>query len=234
MQWRIFRLIAALLFCALNVSWCQNSANRPSPPPRASLFDSLQRAGSTQLHIFYLHGIGANGPDHDSQLLRTSICKFLRCAVPIGQLEGSDYADSGSFAATAQPPKFKFMGQPVWESDPSGGPSKGWQASAPYVDHWKLVGQNGPNGQTGPAVYVDEINWWPLVFALKCRQIVAPDAELVGPSAYFIDVCSGKQPGTAGGPALYPWIDQQEAKRLKALPSKGAAVNRALKNSLLD
>jgi hypothetical protein len=71
---------------------------------------------------------------------------------------------------------------------------EGWNASAPFVDHWEFLRKD-----TAPTIYLDEINWWPLVFAVKCRQIVAQDAELVGPSDALIKKCSSlkadKEPG---------------------------------------
>jgi hypothetical protein len=223
---RTCRLVAVVL-CALNLSWAQSVADRPSVSSPASLADSLRRAGSTQLHILYLHGIGANGPDHDSQLLRANICKFLHCTAIAGQLEGTDYADKHVFTLNAPPPALKYLGEPVWKSDPSGASSEEWNASAPYVDHWKLV------GKSGQVLYVDEINWWPLVIGLKCRQIVAKDASLIGPAVGYIDLCSKSQPAAETGRFLYyPWIE--DPKQLKAGSPKGALINRSLKNSLLD
>jgi hypothetical protein len=43
-------------------------------------------------------------------------------------------------------------------------------------------------------LYVNELNWWPLTFSLKCRQIIAADASLVAPSKARIDACSTREP----------------------------------------
>jgi hypothetical protein len=217
-------LTLAVLICGARQSTAQNASAVPRALPAASMADSLQRAGHTQLHIFYVHGIGANGPDHDSYALRVSICKRLHCTTNAGELEKTDYADKSGFDPAAMPPTLTYLGDRIWMDDQE------WKASAPYVDHWKLV---TPKGW---AVYVDEINWWPLVFALKCRQMVKNDAALVGPNVPYIDLCSEstRDPNDPQRYRLYPWLTSEEAKALKALPRRAALINRTVKNNLLD
>jgi len=223
--------VLAALACLLAPAWCQTTPVTPATKPVASLGNSLRRGGGKQLHILYLHGIASNGPgDFDSWLLRKNICDFLKdCTTPAGQMDGTEYADQGEFALNAPPPTLAYLGQPIWHTDPSG-VSEEWNASAPFVVHWKLV------RTTGPTIYVDEINWWPLIFALKCRQIVESDASLVGPGIAYIDLCSRSaiDPVTPHRFVSYPWIDAPTAQRLKALPLRGATINRDLKNGLLD
>jgi hypothetical protein len=98
------------------------------------------------------------------------------------------------------------------------------------VVHWKLARSSGPN------IYVDEINWWPLIFSLKCRQIVQSDAPLVGPSSERIKLCSALNPdsGVPGRFISFNWISTEDAASLLTLSSRGALVNRKLKNGLLD
>jgi len=98
------------------------------------------------------------------------------------------------------------------------------------VVHWKLARSSGQK------IYVDEINWWPLVFSLKCRQIIENDAALVGPSADRIKLCSTQKPDeTENGRFIsYDWIPTEDAPRLLALAHRGALVNRKLKNGILD
>ena len=176
----------AVFTCCPTLLSAQNVPGPNSAHPAVSLADYLNNPGNVESHIFYVHGIGAGGPnDNDSQLLRISICKFLGdCTTKKGALEGTDYADKHSFVLDRTPPKLTYFGQPVWKSTYPGGPSPEWNASAPYVDHWKIVRKNRR------IIYVDEINWWPLVFPLKCREIVAKDATLVGPNAAYLDLCA--------------------------------------------
>lgn len=203
---------------------------KAAPPAAATLADSLQHAAATkmELHIFYVHGIGAAGPD-DSHSLRASICELLNCSSGAGQLQGRDFADERGFALNAAPPDLTYLGQPIWKRSESNGSSEEWNASAPYVNHWQIV------SKSGQVVRLDEINWFPLAFALKCREIIAHDARLAGPSAIYIGLCSQFQTASVPGRFLfYPWISADEAKRLKALPARGALVNRAFKNGLFD
>ena len=197
-----------------------------------SLGDSIHRTDGKQLHIFYLHGIGSEGPDdHDSLALRQGICSFVKdCITFAGEHDGTEYADQDEFALNAPPPLLKYLGQEVWKKDRSGDSSKEWNAAAPFVVHWKLA------RSSGQTIYVDEINWWPLVFSLKCRQIIESDAALVGPSADRIKLCSTLRPDKTeeGRFISYDWIPAEDAPRLLALAPRGAMVNRKLKNGILD
>ena len=226
-------LWGALLVCYPALIVAQATEATSSTKPIKSLADSLQRAGGKQLHILYLHGIASDGPgDYDSWLLRKGICDFLGdCVSPAGELDGNtEYADQDEFELNAPPPSLKYLGSPVWKTDPSSPTSQEWNAAAPFVVHWKLA------RSTSPAIFVDEINWWPLLFSLKCRQIVRSDASLVGPSADRIKLCSARRPDSRipGRFISYDWIDAKEAQTLLAHKARGALVNRKLKNGLLD
>ena len=110
---------------------------------------------------------------------------FLKdCTAPAAPV-GRDYADAGEFANGAEPPAFEFMGRPVWRS------KEEWSASDPFVDHYVLQRSDG-----GPIV-VDEINWWPLVFPLKCRAIMTGETRLAGPNATLLEFMLA---GRASGP----------------------------------
>jgi hypothetical protein len=148
-----------------------------------------------------------------------------------GEPDGTEYADQDEFALNAPPPPLKYLGQEVWRKDHSSDSSKEWNAAAPFVVHWKLARYHN-----APTIYVDEINWWPLVFSLKCRQIVESDAGLVGPSADRIKLGSRKEPDKSenGRFISYDWIPTEDAPRLLALAHRGALVNRKLKNGILD
>jgi hypothetical protein len=233
----VTRFLLAGLLCISTGLWGQEKPVQGRAHGGRSLGDSV-RAGNTQLHILYVHGIGADGPtDYNSQALRKSICRLLRdCTTPQGEMMGTEYADESVFTLNAPPPKMSYMGEPVWKVDTpdekgGSGRSEEWNASAPYVDHWKLQRTHGAQ-----PIYVDEINWWPLVFALKCGQIVASDAALIGPNKSYLRLCSQSipDPHTPGRFRLYPWIPAAEAQRLAQLPARGALVNRGLKDNLLD
>jgi hypothetical protein len=226
-------LLAAVFICQLTAARAQDSPARPGSQRVTSLGDSLKRSEFKQLHIFYVHGMAADGPGFsESKVLRNSICKRLKdCTSPEGQFDGREYADQDVFVLDVAPPPLSYLGDPIWRSRKSGGPFEGWNASAPFVDHWKFVRRGG-----APTIYLDEINWWPLVISVKCRQIIAKDAALVGPSTTFINKCSALEPDShaSGRFVSYSWIEEDDAPNLKALPLQGALLNRRLKHSVLD
>jgi hypothetical protein len=233
----LFRRLSAPLLGGLLA--CIPIASRGQAAPAASnrqttsLGDSLHRTDGRQPHIFYLHGIGSDGPgDHDSLALRQGICDFVKdCMVYAGEPDGTEYADQDEFALNTPPPPLKYLGQEVWRKDHSADSSEEWNAAAPFVVHWKLTRYH-----SAPTIYVDEINWWPLVFSLKCRQIVESDAGLMGPSADRIKLCSTLKRDTneKGRFISYAWVPTEDAPRLQALAHRGALVNRRLKNGILD
>jgi hypothetical protein len=204
-----------------------SSAASQQPHSHNSLGDELKRTEGREVHIFFIHGIGSDGPgSHDSLALRKSICAWLKdCTSPAGEQVGSyDYADKGRFAPDGPLPGLEYMGHPVWTS------AEQWRAAAPFAVHYRLA------RTAGAPVYVDELNWWPLVLALKCREIIGADARLTGPAPQRIKTCSTRtsDAGVPGRFLSYDWIPPDEAARLLALPRRGALANRTIKNNLAD
>jgi hypothetical protein len=192
----------------------------------STIGELLQSAGLRPLHILYVHGIGALGAG-DSWTFQRQVCSRLPgCTLPKKELvpDGRDYADSGVFQKDATPPSFKYMGNAVWTKPEE------WDASAPFVDHYVLRRGNG-----GPVV-VDEINWWPLVFPLKCKAIMRQEAYLAGPDKTYLDLCAKSEEDKPhpGRYKFYPWINSDDLKALESIRPKGALINRSLKNNLLD
>jgi len=192
-----------------------------------SLGEELRHPEGKEIHIFYIHGIGSGGSeDRDSRTLRKSICDYLKdCTTPEGTPIGEwDYADRDEFQLDALVPSLEYIDEPVWKSQEE------WHAAAPYAVHFQIT------RSSGPALYVDELNWWPLTFSLKCRQIIAADALLVAPSKTRINTCSTREPNASISQRFksYDWIPTDEATRLRQLPARGARANRQLKSDLMD
>ena len=221
-------VLTTILCCSLASFLPAQSTSAPTPPESPnSLGDSLKHADGKEIHIFYIHGIGSYGPDdRDSAALRKSICDYLKdCTTPSGTAIGEwDYADQNQFRPDAPVPALEYLDEQIWKSQEE------WRASAPYAVHFQLARSKGPT------LYVDEINWWPLTFSLKCRQLVASDAAFVAPSKEKIDTCSRSEPnpGVPQRFKSYGWISNEEATRLRKLPARGARANRQLKSGLMD
>lgn len=224
-----FWALTFFLCCGPAISCPAQSTPAPAVPAQSSksLGEELRHSEGKEIHIFYIHGIGSDGPkDRDSRALRKSICDFLKnCTTPEGTAIGEwDYADRDQFQLDAPVPALEYMDEPVWKSQEE------WHAAAPYAVHFQLARSNGP------ALYVDELNWWPLTFSLKCRQLIAGDASFVAPSKARIDTCSTREPnaGVSQRFKSYDWISKDEGTRLRQLPARGARVNRQLKSDLMD
>jgi hypothetical protein len=189
----------------------------------SSIGKVLANAGKRSVHILYVHGMDATGSG-DSLVFQKGICEILKdCTLPSSATR--DYADSGIFAANSAPPPIQYMSQPVWNN------AEEWSASAPFVDHYVITRSNG-----GPIV-IDEINWWPLVFPIKCRNMITGEAQLAGPDASLLGLCATatqrdqKNPGRF---TSFQWLTPDQTATFKAMPRRAALVNRLLKNSILD
>jgi hypothetical protein len=221
--------LAFFLCCGPAISCPAQSTPAPAVPSQSlkSLGEELRHSEGKEIHIFYIHGIGSDGPkDRDSLALRKSLCDYLKdCTTPEGTPIGEwDYADRDAFQLDASVPALEYMDEQVWKSQEE------WHAAAPYAVHFQLARLNAPS------LYVDELNWWPLTFSLKCRQIIAADASLAAPGKARIDTCSSREPnsGVAQRFKSYDWISKDEAGRLRQLPARGARTNRQLKSDLMD
>lgn len=238
----VYFLLFLILFAA-------TSALAQTSPPQAvsaqagtsnrqvrSLGDELQRPGNEPLHLLYTHGIGATGPG-DSQELRQSICKHIekylkqKCTSKAGEWQSREYADEGIFDINKKDwPELAYMGTPIW------GSADEWHASAPFVDHYviKLTG--------GKSVLVDEINWWPLVFAVKCKHIMPNETNLAGKLSgkddNYLTLCGQLKPHTGdanqGRFDSYNWLTTDELNSLKNTPNRAVAINRWTKVYLMD
>jgi hypothetical protein len=198
----------------------------------ASIGDAVRKSGSTA-HILYTHGIGSSSAG-DSEVLRQSICKYAKrylkseCTTPAGTLLGRYYANGGEFAAdSGVAPDVTYMGSPVWKTPEE------WHASAPFVDHWEIRLKNGTR------LLVDEINWWPLVLPVKCRNLMPNETNLAGTYDSYFSTCSQRRPHMGDGVAgvrfdSYDWITPGTAAALSKAPNRAVLFNRELKVSILD
>jgi hypothetical protein len=203
-----------------------------------SIADALRQAHGNNVHILYVHGIAAEGPG-DSLAFQQSICKRLGdCISPRpGETAYQPvryYANHGDFDPTRKDwPHYEYFANPkapganyIWTT------KEEWIASAPFVDHYRIQRRHGKS------LFVDEINWWPLVFPLKCRYLVKSEAHLSGPDPKYLELCSAsKDDRDHGFPdryVSYPWIDPSQAATLKSSPRRAASLNRDLKGYVID
>lgn len=182
--------------------------------------DTTCHQRSADSHSLYarINQVGAG----DSLLLRKGICKYLgECTVTsLGRV----YAD-GPFAAGSDPPTLAYMGEPIWKSKDE------WSASTPFIDRYQIQG----NGHT--PILLDEFNWWPLAYPLKCKWLIAHDSRLTGPSKTQLDICATSTTLDTMHPGRYlsyQWINPSEASNLSHISRRATILNRSLKNGLMD
>jgi hypothetical protein len=238
---RPVRILSLLLFLSAIAARPQSPAGSQSLAGTQSIGDivntsdaaahpSMRARGLTRtaapqpVHILYMHGINQVGAG-DSIELRKAICRYLHeCTVtPLGRI----YAE-GPFAVHAPPPNFAYMEQPIWSS------ADDWSASAPFIDRYQITG-----GSHVPIV-LEEINWWPIVYPIKCKSLIAQDAQLTGPAKAQLNICAAAPNGTQADAAhpgrylQYQWIASAEAADLARIRRHATFANRNLKSDLMD
>jgi hypothetical protein len=127
-------------------------------------------------------------------------------------------------------PVADYMAKPIWGDDsPDQSPrhtgSEKWLGSQPFVDHYRFP------LKSGHSLMVDEINYWPLLYAFKCQFIVTEEVKLSGPNSTNIDFCA------ASGEMHFPWVNPSQVQALKSSrPIGGGAplANGWIKNLILD
>ena len=231
-RWLTSSALPLLLACS---AWAQaaNTANRQI----TSLGTEIEKPGNEPLHILYIHGIGAIGQG-DSESLRKSICKHAMhylhqaCTTTDGISTGREYADQGIFDIRSGPPALNYMGGPAWKT------ADEWHAAAPFVDHW-LITLTG-----GKSILVDEINWWPLVFSVKCQHIMPNETNLAGSLAgkytNFLAICAKQRvhvgDGVTGRYDFYNWLAPLglDPTILNQLHKNAVPINRWAKLQIMD
>jgi hypothetical protein len=177
-----------------------------------SIGDVIRSAGATPVHVIFIHGMRAEGPGASSRFIERLTAWLPGGPVTIGR--------TGKRLAIGPRPDLTFAGQPIWRSDAE------WEASRPFVERVVLTRREGA------PVVIDEINWWPLLFPLKCRFLVAPEGRLAGPDKKHLELCARSDPPYA------PWLSPAELRAAlrpdPALGPRGALINRSIKQQILD
>jgi hypothetical protein len=183
-----------------------------------SLGDMLTAPGNRPIHIIYVHGMSATGRDN-SLKFREALAAHLAST---GQLQGAAPSTPETRRLLEKEPWPKHAtinATTIWNSDDE------WNASKPFVERYTFHRVNQSD------VVVDDINWWPLLFALKCRFILSPDADLAGADREHLEYCARTDA------PYYPWLTKEELQKLvDAQPTAGpgASLNVAIKRSIMN
>ena len=175
-QWS--RLAAALLMLGLPACSFGLRADDPAALARTTSIGQLIAApGDETVHIVYVHGMRTEGPGF-SQPFLAGMCRHVGSVIcPPGGLPPT--AERHQILLGSWPRQAKVMGATIWRA------GKDWTAGQPFIDRYRFPSRV-PGGHD---VVVDEVNWWPLLFALKCQFIVAGDSQLSGLDQADLNAC---------------------------------------------
>jgi hypothetical protein len=215
------RLLAATLLCLLGAPALAGSLRMDDPAAFArthSLGDLIAAAKTSgrPVHIVFVHGIHATGPGTATKFM-TGLCRYAPVDCPKGG--AFERTERKTFDLGPRPAGAAVMNTPIWPTP------EDWAASQTFVDRYEF----GRDGQT--LVVVDEVNWWPLLFPLKCRFIVAPDARLSGVDKKDLGLCFDN------APPYHAWIteaDYAEALQGPKISGGGALADASVKQQLVN
>ena len=187
----------------------------PDPLSATSSLGALIRAAHQRpVHIIFVHGMRAEGPG-TSAAFRDRLCAH----VGDGCQSGGAHAARVQFDLGAYPSEANILHRPIWSTEAE------WLASRPFVDRYVF------SRRSGAPIIVDEVNWWPLLFPLKCRFLLKPESNLSGVDKKHLQLCARSDD------PFYPWLSQDEVDHLIATPPKsggGARLNAILKREIMN
>lgn len=178
----------------------------------SSLADIIERAKSADIHILYVHGMRANGRGH-SRELRQALAKNYRWQLP------DDHVEPPARLPLQRPDEAKVGEILFWTDDAS------WTASLPFVDRYVFTPADGGS------LTVHEVNWWPLLFPLKCRLLIRREHDLAGDDPKLVELCACRKA------PYHPWITPGEKKIMLGTRPRsggGARINAWLKRQIID
>jgi hypothetical protein len=180
-----------------------------------SLGDLIEAAGTDSVHILFVHGMRAVKPGESAGLR----AELLRRYGGSEEKEDSWHVNLG-----VTPPNAWVGTSRIWSENLDLARVE-WAASSPFVDRYTLALDNGAT------VIVDEVNWWPILFPIKCRQLLVPEHHLSGKDKGHLILCSRNDR------PFYPWISPEERDHLLATRPRsggGAFANRRVKQEIMN
>ena len=105
--------------------------------------------------------------------------------------------------------------------------SEDWTEGQPFIDRYLLKTKT----HNAKISVFDQVNWWPLLFPLKCKLLLVPEAGVAGLDAKHLSLC------TRDDPPYHRWISEEveaTARATKPALGGGAKGNRYLKQQIVD
>ena len=214
---------AAILAFAATVATLLSLPSSSTAAPAAEALRSAVTAPrpSQPLHIVFVHGIRTDGRGA-SLAFQSALCGYFKgCTGRVFR--------STSVLDLGEPPNATWVGGLIWDS------AKAWEMSRPFVDHYRYERSGAFD------IIVDEVNWWPLAFPLKCRLLLGRETSMIGPNNRTIQLCAAvTDPHSSDWPPMadhFAWFTPNQAASLMHLQPRGgstAVLNRWAKAEILD
>jgi hypothetical protein len=171
----------------------------------ASLADLI--APGKTVHIVFVHGMRAFDRGASKPLLR----------LMEQRLHFTSQTAAPTFFDLEPRPVATYLEKPIWKDEAD------WEASRPFVVRSQLRRDDGAR------VILDEVNWWPLLFPLKCKFLLVPEHDLSGDDRKGLGRCGLDKD------APHDWLDAED-RRVLATPASGHAAlgNRSLKQQIMN
>ena len=214
--WEILGVAAliALALAGLNIAQARVRPDDPETLAKTQSLGALISTTTKPVHIVYVHGMNSDGPGASDEF-RAGLCAHVASLCPNGSQPSKTTQDLPLGAR----PEATYLERPIWRDEQE------WKASTPFVFRY-VYARNG-----APPVIVDEVNWWPLLFPLKCRFILYPEIELSGVDEKHLTLCA------RGDAPYYQWITPAELSAALAhmpISGGGAWVNKKVKQQIID
>ncbi len=190
------------------------TAGEPTPlKDLRSLGDVIAGAKNGRVHIIYVHGMRAEEPGA-SAAFRNKLTQSFG-------IQGKVIKEPRHRLNLQPWPKGARVGDtPIWDTETD------WFKGQPFIDRYTLK-----TLKHDVTVTIDEVNWWPLVFPLKCRMLLKPEGRIAGVDRPHLKLCyDDVEP-------YHRWISPADyAEAIAAKPALGGAAfaNKYLKQQIMD
>jgi hypothetical protein len=196
--WAILLGSGCLLGLGLLASNLASAGIRPDDPNTlrrtTSLGELIAKTTNRPVHIVYVHGMRADGTGA-SLAFQAGLCKYVAgvCAA-----DARPNRSARTFLDIGPRPPATYLDHPIWLSDDE------WKASTPFVDRYVYARKDAE------PIVIDEVNWWTLLFPVKCRLLLVPETDLSGADKAHLRLCARNDA------PYYSWLTQRQLDDLLA------------------
>ncbi|MBO9714201.1 hypothetical protein [Sphingomonas sp.] len=203
----VLLLVLGLLFALAQQALAGVAEAGPQPLEATRSLADLIDAG-VPVHVVYVHGMRAEGVGAADRLAASLVRELgfrQDGAVKTERLDLGEWPENARFA-----------NERIWSEAE-------WQASRPLLRRFLLA-------RADMRVTITEVNWWPLLFPLKCRFLLLPEHDLSGDDKQHLALCECTEP------PYYDWVGEKGRETLAKRPRGGAAafLNRRIKQEILN